>query len=205
MSLSFANIVCQRINFDWSTNCWNWNRYRTEDGYGRMCWRGKFRLAHRVSKLLYGEMTWEQFENPHCVVMASVSSNPGFRWKRSGGGLKFNSVISFARRNANSWKRPSSYCFWTRAMSKVAMNLFPLFVVSGLSCHLSIPRLSVSALRAASPKPIIMLSASIPCKLWWSHILISEGLIPARRSFPRTHSHCHPLNSPSLDGNAGQN
>lgn len=49
--------------------CWLWSRYKISDGYGRLTYRGKQVLAHRLVKLLAEEMSDEQFNNPSCVVM----------------------------------------------------------------------------------------------------------------------------------------
>lgn len=63
----FSNLL-DRINFDWDTECWNWTMSKVCIGYGRVGYLGKLRLAHRLSKYLFGELTEEQFNNPKVVV-----------------------------------------------------------------------------------------------------------------------------------------
>jgi len=75
MALVFANLI-SRIEFDWSTECWNWTMYRNEDGYGRLSWNGRLRSAHRLSKYLYGEITWKQFKDKSLVLMHTCDNPP---------------------------------------------------------------------------------------------------------------------------------
>jgi hypothetical protein len=49
--------------------CLLWNRYKINDGYGRMTFMGKQVLTHRLSLLLSGGMIPNEFCNPEVVVM----------------------------------------------------------------------------------------------------------------------------------------
>lgn len=64
----FSNFM-DRIDYDWDTECWNWTKSKVCIGYGRVSYRGKLRLAHRLSKFLFGHMTERQFNNTKTVVM----------------------------------------------------------------------------------------------------------------------------------------
>lgn len=77
MSFVFANFM-RRIEVDMKTSCWNYTRYKMPppNGYGRMTFRGKQKLVHRVSKYLFGHMTKEQFNDPNCVVMHTCDNPP---------------------------------------------------------------------------------------------------------------------------------
>lgn len=72
--IHFSNLQ-ERTKFDWETCCWNWQMSKVCIGYGRVFWGGKLRLAHRLSKYLFGEMTEAQFNDPKSVVM-HVCDNP---------------------------------------------------------------------------------------------------------------------------------
>lgn len=74
-SMIFSDFM-KRIEVDWNTGCWNWTMYRTEDGYGRTSYRGRLRLAHRLSKYLYGELTEEQLNNPELIIMHTCDNPP---------------------------------------------------------------------------------------------------------------------------------
>lgn len=71
----FANML-DRMRFDWDTECWNWNRSKVQDGYGRIGYKGKLYLAHRLSLHLRGWMSFEELANPKIVVMHTCD-NPG--------------------------------------------------------------------------------------------------------------------------------
>jgi hypothetical protein len=64
----FSNLL-DRIDIDWDTQCWNWRGHKTIDGYGRTSFYGKLRLAHRLSKFLFGHMRPKHFNDIHKVVM----------------------------------------------------------------------------------------------------------------------------------------
>lgn len=74
----FANLM-RKINVDHSTGCWNWKFYRTDDGYGRLSYKGKLRLAHRLSKYLYGEISWKTFKDSNVVAMHLCDNPPCIR------------------------------------------------------------------------------------------------------------------------------
>lgn len=73
----FADFM-DRINVNWQTGCLVYSGYKMPkpNGYGRMTFRGKQYLVHRVSKYLYGHMTEQQFKDPSCVVMHDCDNPP---------------------------------------------------------------------------------------------------------------------------------
>jgi hypothetical protein len=66
--LQFANLL-DRMSFNWNTQCWNWKLSKVRDGYGRVSYKGKLYLAHRLSLYLYGGITWDELQEPSRVVM----------------------------------------------------------------------------------------------------------------------------------------
>ena len=66
----FANLM-DKFDFEWSSSCWIWNRYKIKDGYGRLTFKNRQVLAHRLSKYLFGDFSWDEFINPKIIVMHS--------------------------------------------------------------------------------------------------------------------------------------
>jgi len=67
VAIVFANFV-DYVRCDWETNCWNWQRYKLKDGYGRLTYKNKQYLAHRLFKYLFGDITWIDLHNPKKVI-----------------------------------------------------------------------------------------------------------------------------------------
>jgi len=78
--IQFSSLIHYFV-FDWTTECWNWKFHKTSDGYGRVSYAGKARLAHRLSKYLYGDINWKTFMNPDKILMHTCDNpaciNPG--------------------------------------------------------------------------------------------------------------------------------
>src|SRR5262245_21521692 len=47
------NRICERMDVDPSTGCWQWMGEVTKNGYGRIYWGYKHRPAHRVAYEAY--------------------------------------------------------------------------------------------------------------------------------------------------------
>jgi hypothetical protein len=58
-----------RVIIDEDRHCWNWQGYRTEDGYGRLSWNGELYLAHRLSLYLHDRISQALLDDPKIVVM----------------------------------------------------------------------------------------------------------------------------------------
>ena len=62
-----------KAQVDEGTGCWNWTAYKDRDGYGRMRFHGRMRLAHRVSFEVFcapipaGMYVLHCCDNPSCV------------------------------------------------------------------------------------------------------------------------------------------
>jgi hypothetical protein len=55
--------------------CWEWQAYRNEDGYGQFGYNGRVELAHRVSLKIAGGVVGDAYVLHHCDNPACV--NPG--------------------------------------------------------------------------------------------------------------------------------
>lgn len=75
--IHFSNLM-DRIAVNWESGCWDWNGPKDPKGYGRCGFKGRGYLPHRLSKYLYGEMTWTELhtrevqilhecDNPACI------------------------------------------------------------------------------------------------------------------------------------------
>lgn len=64
----YSNFM-DRIVFDWETECHNWIGYKVCIGYGRLTYKGKQVLAHRLAKFLYGHCDEATFRNSKHVFM----------------------------------------------------------------------------------------------------------------------------------------
>ena len=74
MAIVFANLL-DYVRCDWETDCWNWKRYKLPDGYGRITYKNKQYLAHRLSKFLFGDIDERTLHNAS-VVIRHICDNP---------------------------------------------------------------------------------------------------------------------------------
>lgn len=72
----------KQINNFWNkvkktNNCWEWQACKTPYGYGRFNIKGSWFLAHRVSKMLVGELPVEKNKNSNMTnVVMHICDNP---------------------------------------------------------------------------------------------------------------------------------
>lgn len=58
-----------RIVIDWTTGCHLWKGTKVCIGYGRLSYKGKSVLAHRLAKYLYGDVSETVFRNSKQIFM----------------------------------------------------------------------------------------------------------------------------------------
>ena len=65
--------LLESVDIDENTGCWNWNKYRNKEGYGRFRVNNKKVLAHRASYLEFNGkikddlLVCHRCDNPSCI------------------------------------------------------------------------------------------------------------------------------------------
>lgn len=99
-----CSIQCKLLaNVKIKDNCWEWQKGKTKFGYGKITYRNKFTLAHRISFLTFkGEISQDysvlhSCDNPSCI-------NPDHLWLGTQHDNVHDCIVKCRRNTATGWK-----------------------------------------------------------------------------------------------------